>query len=106
MANNRPQININYRDLTILLIKDQQLHEGLWRVAINFGAITGANLPLGSDRVVPAAIVPVMGICLLRDETANPQTVDAAVVNPRSKIIRPDEDRALVLAAGSMRSDN
>lgn len=70
------------------LVKHFGLHEGIWRVMLEFGAIGGMNAQFGPNQpVTPAAIVPVMGVSLKRVEVVDALSVDAAVVNPRDGAI-------------------
>lgn len=75
------QITFKYNELTEMLIKQQNLHEGLWAIFIKFG-IQGANLGPTRDELVPAAIVPILEIGIQRVDSPNGLTVDAAKVNP------------------------
>ena len=76
------QIVFSHKEVAAALIKEQDIHEGLWGIYIEFG-IGAANIgdTPGAD-VTPAAIVPVQKIGLQRFEEPNNLTVDAAEVNP------------------------
>lgn len=73
----------SYKELAELLVKQQNIHEGLWGIFIRFG-LGAANVgeAPGGDTLIPAAIVPVREIGIQRFEEPNNLTVDAAVVNP------------------------
>lgn len=86
----RSQILMNYRDVAIALVKYHQLHEGLWRVALTFGAPVGVNAVINGRGLTPSMFVPVPGISLVRDEEVNDLNVDAAVVNPMARILMPN----------------
>jgi hypothetical protein len=75
----------DYKEVAEALIKQLDLHEGLWGVAIQFG-LAARNMPTATDgkTFAPAAIIPVEKIGLNRWTEANNLTVDAAVVNPQS----------------------
>jgi hypothetical protein len=75
------QYTLPYRELTTVLIKHLDIHEGLWSVFFKFG-IHGFNLGLNNSSPVPTAIVPIMEIGISRDAEPTPLTVDAADVNP------------------------
>lgn len=72
-----------HTELAELLVKQLDLHEGLWGVFIefNFGA---ANVPQSADgkSLAPAAIAAIKSIGIQRFDAPNNLTVDAAVVNP------------------------
>jgi len=76
------QIVFTYREIAEALVKQEDIHEGLWGVYVEFG-ITAANINLAPEAdVTPAAIVPVQRMGLQRFPEANNLTVDAAEVNP------------------------
>jgi hypothetical protein len=77
------QIAYSYEELASLLIKEQEIHEGLWGVFFEFG-IGGTNVsPAEGVDAVPAAIVPLQRIGLQKFDVKVPGlTVDAAEVNP------------------------
>ena len=77
------QIVFSHKEVAAALIKEQDIHEGLWGVYIEFG-IGAANIGAPGDEanVVPAAIVPVQRMGIQRFEEPNSLTVDAAEVNP------------------------
>ena len=77
------QIAFPYQQLAEILVKQQDIHEGLWGIYIELG-IGGANVsPAPGASVVPAAIVPLQRMGIQRfDEEVEGLTVDAAVVNP------------------------
>lgn len=69
------------KELTELMIKHQNIHEGLWALQIRFG-ISAANLSLGGTEHRPTALVPIMEVGIHKETDASPMTVDAAEVNP------------------------
>jgi len=75
------QYVVSYKELAEVLIKRENIHEGLWGVIVRFG-IQAANISLGGGDPIPSAIVPVLEIGIQREVNATPLTVDAAVVNP------------------------
>lgn len=91
----KSQQNIGYLELARILVREYKIHEGHWHVALTFGATGGimANLAVdekGGSRMLPAAVVPVLGLCLLQSAEHTPLTVDAAVVNPKPLIEVPE----------------
>ncbi|HVO43234.1 MAG TPA: hypothetical protein VMT34_11455, partial [Aggregatilineales bacterium] len=72
--------------LAEILVKANDIHEGLWGVYIEFG-FTATNITPTSDPafLTPAAVATVQKIGLQRFPASNNLTVDAAVVNPRAK---------------------
>ncbi len=75
------QITFEYKELTEILLKQQDIHEGLWGIFLKFG-IRGANIGPSPAEILPAAIVPVLEIGIQRFDKPSRLTVDAAVVNP------------------------
>jgi hypothetical protein len=72
----------DYQEVAEALIKKQDLHEGLWQIAIEFGfGAQNIRSPIG---FAPAAIIPVQRVGLVRTQEANNMTVNAAEVNPAS----------------------
>ncbi len=80
------QIIFSYKEIAEILIKHQDIHEGLWGIYVEFG-ISAANVntsPEGDS--MPAAIVPLQRMGLQRyDVEVSGLSVDAAVVNPASE---------------------
>jgi len=84
MAETR-NIEFDYKEVAEALVRNNDIHEGLWGVWIKFG-IQGANLaggPGGGKDITPAAIVPIIKIGLQRFDEENNLTVDASTVNPK-----------------------
>jgi hypothetical protein len=77
---------LTHREVTLALIKHQNLHEGIWQLYIEFG-IGAANMPISEEneenlRLCPTAIVPVKTIGLLKVDKEGPLALDASKVNP------------------------
>jgi len=76
------QIAFNYKEVAEALIRQENIHEGIWSLYIVFG-IQGANIgPTPGSELVPAAIVPVLKIGLQKADKESNLAVDAAIVNP------------------------
>lgn len=78
---------LTHKEVTLALIKHQNLHEGIWQLYVEFG-ISAGNFPVEEEnqdnlRICPAAVVPVKTIGLLRVEKENQLAVDASKVNPK-----------------------
>ena len=78
------QITFKYKEVAEALVKQYGLHEGIWGLWVKFG-IKGANIGGNSDDVRPAAIIPILEIGLQKFDKENNISVDAAIVNPKSK---------------------
>ena len=77
---------LTYKEVTLALIKHQNLHEGIWQLYIEFG-IGAANMPMAEEnqdnlRLCPTAIVPIKAIGLMMVDKENPLALDASKVNP------------------------
>jgi hypothetical protein len=77
---------LTYKDVTLALIKQQNLHEGIWQLYIEFG-IGAANMPIAVEnedtlRLSPTAIVPLKVIGLFKVDKESPLALDASKVNP------------------------
>jgi hypothetical protein len=77
---------LTYKEVTLALIKHQNLHEGIWQLYIEFG-IGAANMPIAEEnqdnlRLCPTAIVPIKTIGLMMVDKETPLALDASKVNP------------------------
>jgi hypothetical protein len=74
---------ITLAELTTVLIKELDVHEGLWGpfFEFGFGAANVATAPDGKS-FVPAAMNFVQKVGIQRFDSPNNLTVDAAQVNP------------------------
>lgn len=89
MAETQEKHLFSFQELAEALVKKQGLHEGLWAVYIEFGiGAANINTKEGGKEYVPAAIVPVKSIGLLRSSEENNITVDASRVNPKMAIAK------------------
>ena len=72
-----------HTELTEILVRKLDIHEGFWGVSLEFG-LSGGNVPTGPDgrTFLPAAITVIRKIGIQRFDEANSLTVDAAQVNP------------------------
>jgi hypothetical protein len=82
------QIVFSYKEVAEALLKQENIHDGVWGLYIEFG-IAAANVGPDKDNLKPAAIVPLMKIGLQKFEEENNLSVNAALVNPLPLI--PDE---------------
>jgi hypothetical protein len=75
--------SFNLKEITELLVKKADIHEGLWGITVEF-ALGATNISAGPDdpNMLPAAIVPVKRIGIQKSDEPTPLTVDAALVNP------------------------
>ena len=84
------QFSFSMKDLTIALIKQQNLHDGNWIVGFEFSLAAG-NMGLSPTDVKPTAIVGISNVTLQRVREGDPSLpfqlpfqVNAAEVNPAS----------------------
>ena len=75
------QIVFSYREVAEALLKQENIHEGIWGIYIEF-AIAAANVGQDKDSLRPAAIVQIVKIGLQKFPEENNLSVDAAIVNP------------------------
>ncbi|MGI8543350.1 MAG: hypothetical protein ACR2MD_07695 [Aridibacter sp.] len=82
----RERILFSYKEIVECLIKEKNIHEGIWGISIGFD-FGAANVmkPDEEDNFMPAAIVPITGIGIERMDEESNLTVDAAEVNPKPK---------------------
>jgi hypothetical protein len=88
IAAQQPIISLSIRELAEVIVKHQDLHEGIYDLAFEFQIAVGAVGPQ-PDMVVPGAMIGVSRIGLLKAEQLGPHTVDAAAVNPIRKQRKP-----------------
>jgi hypothetical protein len=75
------QIVFKHKELATILIKNQNIHEGLWGIFVKFG-IGAANIGESPENLLPAAIVPILEIGLQKFDKETNLSVNAAEVNP------------------------
>lgn len=77
------EIMFTHKELLELMLKKQNIHEGLWMISIKFG-MQATNFGVATDGsdTLPTALIPIVGVGMHRAEKLNNITVDAAVVNP------------------------
>lgn len=78
------QIAFKHKELAELLVKSQNIHEGIWGLFLRFG-IGATNVGPSDADLNPAAIVPVLEIGLQKFDKENNISVDAAKVNPKKE---------------------
>jgi len=89
MAETR-QIVFTHREVAEILVKKQGIHEGFWGIYFELG-LTGGAIPTPSsgDVVIPAAMVLINKVGIIRFDKPNSLTVDAAEVNPEKESVSP-----------------
>ena len=76
------QIVFKHAEIVELLIKKQNIHEGIWGLFIKFG-MSATNAGPTETEIMPAAIIGVLEIGLQKFEKESNIAVDAARINPR-----------------------
>jgi hypothetical protein len=76
------QILFSHREIVEILIKKQDIHEGIWGLYVKFG-LNAANIGPTQTDVVPAAVLGVLEIGLQKFEQESNIAIDASKVNPR-----------------------
>lgn len=75
-------VTFTFAEVAKALIRQSDIHEGLWGIYIEFG-IAAANIGPSPDKLSPAAVVPIAKIGLQKFDKPNNLTVDAAEANPK-----------------------
>lgn len=75
---------LSIKDLTEILVKHQNLHEGLYDLNVEFMMGFGQIGPT-PEQVLPGAMLGLSRFGLNKVEHVGPNTVDAAVANPLKK---------------------
>jgi hypothetical protein len=78
------RITYTFKELAEILVKEQNIHAGLWGLYVRFG-IRALNTGESDTDLKPTALVPILDIGLQKFEDLNNLSVDAAVVNPPSR---------------------
>lgn len=71
------------RELGALLVRDAGLHEGLFDISFEIQTMVGSFGP--AEEILPGALFGIRNVGLVQTGRRNPNTVDAAQVNPRAK---------------------
>lgn len=75
------ELNFKYREVVEALLKQSNIHEGLWTLSVQFG-LAAANLGPSDEQLMPTAILAVQSLGISRADKATNLTVDATVANP------------------------
>jgi len=76
------EISFSHREIVEMLIKKQDIHEGIWGLSLRFNW-SATNVGPSPTEVYPAAVVSIVQIGLHRFDKESNIAVDAAKVNPR-----------------------
>jgi hypothetical protein len=76
---------LSLREVTELLIKHYDLHEGNYDLLMEFQLGVGLVAQNPEQSPAPTAMVGISRLGLTRAEIASPNTVDAATINPAKK---------------------
>lgn len=76
---------LSLREVTELLIKHYDLHEGNYDLLMEFQLGVGLVAQNPEQIPAPTAMVGISRLGLTRAEIASPNTVDAAIANPAKK---------------------
>lgn len=80
----KPEEELTLKELTAVLIKHFDHHEGHYDLAFQLQIATGAIGP-DKDNLLPGAMLGISGVGLKQVEKVSENTLDAAVVNPAPK---------------------
>lgn len=85
-----PEIIHQYslKDLLELLLREHDIHEGLYDIATEFQIAAGAVGP-SQDQLLPGAIIGLSRVGIMKVDKLGPNTVDAAIVNPKKTLPKP-----------------
>jgi hypothetical protein len=85
MAKTASIYNYSNSELGVLLLKDADIHEGLWLITVNFVMSSGNFTPSVDqpESTLPATLIGVQGFGLVRAEGPGPTVLDAEKLNPR-----------------------
>jgi hypothetical protein len=66
-----------HKELVEVLIKSQNIREGIWQLYVNFG-LKAANLGSSDSDILPTAVIPILQIGLKKADKETNIGVDAA----------------------------
>ena len=75
------ELLFKYPEVVEALLKQTDIHEGLWTLAVQFG-LGATNAGPSDEELKPSAIVGVLALGISRADKPTNLTVDASVVNP------------------------
>lgn len=81
---------LSIHELTEVLIKHHNLHEGRYELLIEFKIGTGM-VGIDKESLTPGAMFGVSKIGLAKSKSDGPMTVDASIINPAKKTQRRKE---------------
>lgn len=79
------QYKFNFQEVAAALLKEQNVHDGLWVLGFGFNFTVGLMGP-SPETAGPATLIQVQDVILSRhpmDQPRNPMVVDAAELNPK-----------------------
>ncbi len=82
MAETGTHVLFSHQEVTQALIRQAGLHEGIWRLHIEFGIAGGEITLMPGGTPNPAAIVPINRMGLRRVAELDAFSADAAEINP------------------------
>jgi hypothetical protein len=71
------RISFTHQEVVTALLKSRGIQEGIWSLYVEFG-LGATNVASSECCVLPAAVVPVIGIGVRETDTVNNLSVDAA----------------------------
>ena len=89
------QLTFSHKEVVELLVKEAKVHEGYWRLLINFN-ISAGNFGQTEQDANPGIQLLVTKIGIHRAESESPDTItiDAGRVNPKPRTARKTKSRS------------
>ena len=78
---------LSLREVTEVLIRHYDLHEGFYELLVEFQVGTGVFGPTPQS-TLPGATVGLSKLGLMKVQVMGGNTLDAAIVNPKKKLVR------------------
>jgi hypothetical protein len=76
------EVNFSHREIVEMLIKKQDLHEGIWGLSVRFNFVA-TNVGPSPAEVNPAGVISILQIGIHKMELESNLALDAAKVNPK-----------------------
>lgn len=84
LAETQPENSLSLDELTAVLVRHFDIHEGFYDLAVQFRVGTGAFGP-DQDQLLPGAAITVARVGLNEVPKLGPKSIDAAKINPKSR---------------------
>ena len=83
--NNVNRYEFDIHELTEILIKQKNIHEGIYQLRMDFRIASGLLAPAEDTKKLPGLMFGLCGVVIEQAKEPNDYTIDAAKINPKPK---------------------